>query len=195
MTIESEVAALTSATTALVNAVGQQQITVTDAITAFVNVTTRVNNGLNNVDNTHDLAKPISTATQTALDTKQVNLASGVNISTVNGLSLLNGTPLVIARSATSLNAVAYNDRATLRSMSPEVDDSTVIAGLGLFMWMDNQEEPDDDETCFTTSSGQWILRIPASDLIMSWSLFEDEFFNDWIEDEQARFAKYHTTT
>lgn len=45
--------------------------------------------GLGNVDNTSDLNKPISTATQTALDTKQATLVSGTNIKTVNGNSLL----------------------------------------------------------------------------------------------------------
>jgi hypothetical protein len=191
MTIESSVAALTTSTTALVNAVGSQQIIVTNAVTAFANTTSRVSNGLNNVDNTHDIDKPISTLAQTALDIKQATLVSGVNISTVNGQSLLGGQPLVIARSATSLNNVAYDDRSTLRTMSPEVDDSTVVAGLGLFMWVSTQLEPDDDETCFTTSAGQWILRIPSSDLIAAWGQFEDEYFNDWIEDEPKRFAAY----
>jgi len=191
MTIESSVAALTTSTTALVNAVGAQQIIVTTAVTAFANTTSRVSNGLNNVDNTHDIDKPIGTLAQTALDTKQATLVSGVNISTVNGQSLLDGQPLVIARSATSLNNVAYDDRSTLRTMSPEVDDSTVVATLGLFMWVNTQLEPDDDETCLNTSTGQWILRIPSSDLIAAWSLFEDEYFNDWIEDEPKRFAAY----
>ena len=45
--------------------------------------------GLNNVDNTSDLDKPISTATQTALDAKQATLVSGTNIKTVGGNSLL----------------------------------------------------------------------------------------------------------
>jgi len=45
--------------------------------------------GLNNVDNTSDANKPISTATQTALNNKQDLLVSGTNIKTVNGDSLL----------------------------------------------------------------------------------------------------------
>lgn len=45
--------------------------------------------GLGNVNNTSDLDKPISTATQTALDAKQDTLVSGVNIKTVNNQSLL----------------------------------------------------------------------------------------------------------
>lgn len=45
--------------------------------------------GLGNVDNTSDADKPISDATQTALNAKQNNLISGVNIKTVNSQSIL----------------------------------------------------------------------------------------------------------
>lgn len=45
--------------------------------------------GLSNVDNTSDKDKPISDATQEALDTKQDNLVSGNNIKTINGESIL----------------------------------------------------------------------------------------------------------
>ena len=45
--------------------------------------------GLGNVDNTSDLNKPISTATQEALNSKQDTLVSGVNIKTINGASVL----------------------------------------------------------------------------------------------------------
>jgi hypothetical protein len=191
MTIETEVAALTTSTTALVTAVGLQQTTVTDAITAFTDVTTRVNTGLNLVENTADIDKPISTSTQAALDLKQLTLVSGVNISTVNGISILGGEALVIARSATSLNKVDYADRGTLRSTVSEVDDSTVIEGLGLFMFVDNQDEPDDDETCFTTATGQWLLRAPAWDLISAWGSYDAAILEDFMEDEPSRFATY----
>jgi len=45
--------------------------------------------GLGNVDNTSDLNKPVSTATQTALDAKQATLVSGTNIKTINSTTLL----------------------------------------------------------------------------------------------------------
>lgn len=43
-------------------------------------VLTKADVGLSNVDNTSDAAKPISTATQTALDAKQYKLVQGPNI-------------------------------------------------------------------------------------------------------------------
>lgn len=190
MTIESEVAALTTATTALITAVGAQQTGVAASVAAFTATTTRVN-ALNLVENTADASKPVSTAVQTALNAKQPNLVSGVNISTVNGVSLLGGGPLVIQRSATSLNRVEYDDRATLRSLSPELDDSTVVESIGLLMWINSKLEPDDDETCFNTASGQWLLKAPAWDLIEAWNLADKSYADDFREDEPIRFAAY----
>jgi hypothetical protein len=52
---------------------------------------------INNVDNTSDLNKPISTATQTALDVKQNTLVSGTNIKTINNQSILGSGNLTIS--------------------------------------------------------------------------------------------------
>lgn len=52
--------------------------------------------GLSNVDDTSDANKPVSTATQTALDLKQNTLVSSTNIKTVNGSSILGSGDLVI---------------------------------------------------------------------------------------------------
>lgn len=51
---------------------------------------------LNNVDNTSDANKPISTATQTALNAKQDTLVSGTNIKTINGSSIVGSGNLVV---------------------------------------------------------------------------------------------------
>jgi hypothetical protein len=190
MTIESAVAALTASTTALTTAVGTQQLAVTAAVGNFTATTNRVN-ALNNVNNTADADKPVSTATVTAIALKQATLVSGINISTVNGQSLLGGSPLIIERSATSLNRVTYDNRATLRALSPQLDDSTMIESLGLFMWINTKLEPEDDETCFNTANGQWLLRVPAWDLLDAWDLHEQSITDDLREDESLRFAAY----
>ena len=52
--------------------------------------------GLGNVDNTSDADKPISTATQTALNAKQATLVSGTNIKTINGDSLLGSGDITL---------------------------------------------------------------------------------------------------
>ncbi len=77
------------------------------------NVTvTKSDVGLGNVDNTSDANKPISTATQTALDLKQNVIVEGANIvDAANNLS----TSVVLANIDTELNTTnaAYNDLAT----------------------------------------------------------------------------------
>lgn len=57
---------------------------------------TKAQVGLGNVDNTSDLNKPISTATQTALNGKQETLVSGTNIKTINNNSLLGSGDITI---------------------------------------------------------------------------------------------------
>jgi len=52
--------------------------------------------GLGNVDNTSDVNKPISSATQTALNAKQATLVSATNIKTINGSSILGSGDLVV---------------------------------------------------------------------------------------------------
>jgi hypothetical protein len=196
MTIESSVSDLTSATTDLTTAVGVQQAAIAAAVALFAATTATVNDDLNLVDNVADADKPVSTATQAELDLKQVTLVSGVNISTINGNSVLSGVPLVVERSATSLASLPYDQRHTLY-LDPAVgnpqnvvDDSVVVEGLGTFMWVDSQLEPNDDETCFSTpSSGQWLLAVPAYDLISAYELVEDAVVDEFIEDQLSAQA------
>jgi len=61
---------------------------------------------LNNVDNTSDANKPVSTATQTALDAKQATLVSGTTIKTINSTSVLGSGNISVAP-ATAINATA----------------------------------------------------------------------------------------
>lgn len=56
--------------------------------------------GLGNVDNTSDANKPVSTATQTALDAKQATLVSATNIKTINGSTILGAGDLVVSSSS-----------------------------------------------------------------------------------------------
>jgi hypothetical protein len=64
---------------------------------------------LNNVDNTTDANKPVSSATQTALDAKQATLVSGTNIKTINSTSILGSGNISVAP-ATAINATAVAD-------------------------------------------------------------------------------------
>lgn len=57
---------------------------------------TKAQVGLGNVDNTSDANKPVSTATQTALNAKQDTLVSATNIKTIGGQSILGSGDLTV---------------------------------------------------------------------------------------------------
>ena len=59
---------------------------------------TKTQIGLGNVDNTSDLNKPISTATQNALDLKQDNLTAGYNMSIDNNVINTSTTRIIVRK-------------------------------------------------------------------------------------------------
>ncbi len=79
---------VSSATSSAI-AVVQADIDAHEARTDNPHSVTKSQVGLSNVDNTADADKPISSATQTALNAKQDTLVSGTNIKTINGSSVL----------------------------------------------------------------------------------------------------------
>ncbi len=81
-------------------------------------VLTKTDIGLSNVDNTSDANKPISSATQTALNGKQDTLVSGTNIKTVNSNSLLGSGDVVIDKSSVGLGNVANVDTTNASNIS-----------------------------------------------------------------------------
>ena len=79
---------------------------------------TKSNVGLGNVDNTSDLSKPISTLTQTALNTKQSTLS--INAPT-GGFSLLTGTTVkgIIPSSPITITDTSGNLTVGLSALTP----------------------------------------------------------------------------
>ena len=86
---------------------------------------------LNNVDNTSDANKPISSATQTALDGKQATLVSGTNIKTINSTSILGSGNIAIS-SAVAWGGITgtLSTQTDLQSaLDLKVDENTAITG------------------------------------------------------------------
>jgi hypothetical protein len=96
--------AVISATDTVLSAFGKLQAQITANLSTLTSHTSNTSNphattkaqvGLGNADNTSDANKPVSTATQTALNAKQDTLVSGTNIKTINGNSVLGSGDIV----------------------------------------------------------------------------------------------------
>lgn len=76
---------------------------------------------------------------------------------------------------------IGYENRGTLRNL---VGDMAVIDGLGLFFYVSGSDEPDDDESCFATTSGRWLLQAAHWDLVDAWQSPDDAVRDEDDEDE-----------
>lgn len=90
---------------------------------------TKTQVGLANVDNTSDASKPVSTATQTALDAKQATLVSGTNIKTINGSSVLGAGDLVVSGGAADWPDITNKPAAVTNLSGTNTGDQTTITG------------------------------------------------------------------
>jgi hypothetical protein len=89
---------------------------------------------LNNVDNTTDLNKPISTLTQTALDGKQATLVSATNIKTINSTSLLGSGDIVVGATPSGVaGAIQFSNGTAFSSDATNLffDDTNNRLGVG----------------------------------------------------------------
>jgi hypothetical protein len=86
---------------------------------------------LNNVDNTSDANKPVSSATQTALDAKQATLVSGTNIKTVNNTSLLGSGDIAISSAVAwgGVTGTLSNQTDLQTALDGKVDENSAITG------------------------------------------------------------------
>lgn len=92
-------------------------------------------------------------------------------------------------RASTSIDYVAYDDRGSLRDETPSDGDLALVEGLGLFRHHADSDEPDDDESCFATSTGRWLLECPHWDVVTNWQLPDDMVRDESGEDAAAGIA------
>ena len=81
-------------------------------------------------------------------------------------------------RSSNLISYISYDNRAQLRTTGGATGALRQIEDLGVFMFISGLTEPDDDETCFATPSGAWILQSPSMDVI-------DAFLRPELEEVQ----------
>lgn len=82
---------------------------------------------------------------------------------------------------------IAYDNRGSLRTNTTA--GRAIVDGLGLFAFEAGSTEPDDDESCFATATGRWLLEAVHWDVVDAWQLPEVEERNEYDEDEPQRWA------
>ena len=86
------------------------------------------------------------------------------------------------------LPAYEYENRGDLRALTSEDGDVALVEGLGLFRFYLGSDEPDDDESCFATPAGRWLLEAVHWDVVDAWNLPDDDARDAFDEDESLRF-------
>jgi hypothetical protein len=112
----------------------------------------------------------------------QPSLVSGTNIKTVNGNSLLGSGNLDTA----SVFVLTYDNRATLRSTDGPATIVYAVESLGLFTWTAGSTELDDDETCFATATGRWLLTAASFEVVDAYTAASFEVVDAYTD---ARFV------
>lgn len=79
------------------------------------------------------------------------------------------GVSGVWAASRQPVPVIRYEDRADLRTTAGSDGDLYLVDELGLFRFATGASEPDDDETCFSTGTGCWLMECPHWDFVEAW--------------------------
>lgn len=64
---------------------------------------------------------------------------------------------------------LTYDNRATLRGVSAMPGGAAMVDGLGMFLHAAGSTELDDDETCFATGTGRWLLVAANLEVVNGW--------------------------
>lgn len=82
---------------------------------------------------------------------------------------------------------IPYEDRGTLRTNTTAT--RAIVDGLGLFVFEVGSTEPDDDESCFATSNGRWLLEAVHWDVVDAWQVPDAQA----VEDDLEKLTTTHT--
>lgn len=80
----------------------------------------------------------------------------------------------------TQVHRLTYDQRDQLRTLGYPGLEWALVEGLGLFTFTKSSTEPDDDESCFVTPEGAWLLECPSLEAVAHW-------LQPWLLDAQER--------
>lgn len=88
---------------------------------------------------------------------------------------------------------ISYDDRATLRAVNGPATTLAILDKLGVFIWEAGSTELDDDETCFASSGGRWLLQSAAWDLVNEYWASDIDALNTATDSLEASVATINT--
>jgi hypothetical protein len=107
----------------------------------------------------------------------------------------------------TALPYYTYDQRGLLRNWSPQDGAQVLVDSLGMFVYSNSSTQVlggnnvntyqavDDDESCFLTGNGAWLLEYPHWDVVNNWMLPDIEaLYSTTYYNGQAKFYPIGTT-
>lgn len=85
------------------------------------------------------------------------------------------------------LGRYSYANRNQVRSLTPNTNDQLIIESLGLFCWYNITTEIDDDETCFATATGRWLLECAGPEFVYTVVQSSNNILREDLEDIRTR--------
>lgn len=109
-----------------------------------------------------------------------------VSLTAAGVFKTINGQAITGSGAITVIANYSYDNRGSLRSLSPQPGEHASVDGLGLFVWESGSTEPDDDESCFATTNGRWLMEAAHWDVVDSWQLPDREAVDEDLETLRA---------
>lgn len=134
------------------------------------------------------LAQSAKTAAETARDLSQAYSESVATLveGTINDSVVSTTTTFSSSKIKQMIITYTYDDRDNLRSLTPDNNEIAIVDGLGFFVFKAGSDEPDDDESCFATASGKWLLEAVHWDVVDAWQLPDDSVRDEFDEETET---------
>lgn len=87
-------------------------------------------------------------------------------LKTVGGQSIIGTGNITVA-----IPVLPYDSRNTLRTLTPANGDQYIVTDLGLFVFYLGDTSIDDDESCFATATGRWLIQAISWDFLEAWTM------------------------
>ena len=103
--------------------------------------------------------------------TLTVIATGGTGVTIIQGQSVAlvcDGTNVFQSTTPTGNTQIPYSNRAQLRSTEGPITVTASVESLGVFTWKSGFNDIDDDETCFLSATGTWLL--VAADPDLAWA-------------------------